>query len=328
MAIDDLFVQQQFGTVTGMVGVNPAFGGHSGYYPGLGKVIGGKIYQELLNSEPAISTNVVVAVLETPKVFDFFTSPTAAQLKETYKNIFTRQYDAITGLKYGLNITTNEDYRIGASMDSYQVITGVRAEKTTVNYSFTDKYGSVIQEFLMFLTRLTGKDEYTQKPALIEALHRDGKTHDEIVQAVHKYGYLSNVRTGKFLYYETDHSGMHVHRAWVVVNHFPNTTTGIIESKSSLKEDGTLSILEVPMAGITVYNEPDILFMAKEHLNASLNSIGKRHGATNSGADQYSRDSLTTIGVDSRNSAVYIASETNPGETSRFDTFFDGIAIR
>jgi hypothetical protein len=208
--------------------LDPTYGGQEGWAPR---------YTQWISNQAYVRRNVICIVLEAPKFFQFMPNPTV--WVQVLKSLMETQTRTIEGLNATLEVET-QDHPIGGSGEVQHEYTNVKRTPSEPVITFVEKYGIPITTFFYNWITYGLMDAESKYPSVITL--SGAKLTD----------YLADMYSMTCLFIEPDPIHQHVMRAWITANMFPRTS-GEIEAKRDMTEEGEQLILSIPFTGLSQF---------------------------------------------------------------------------
>lgn len=205
------------------------YGGQFGWSPDLTQWVSNQAY---------VRRNLVCILLEAPGFFQYMTNPN--KWVESLKALVELHPKTIDGLKGGLEVET-EEHAVGGAGEMQEEVVNVKRERSSVTFTFTEKYGMPIQTFLYNWITYGIMDPDT-KYALVSTVGSNVPTD-----------MLADMYSMTCLFFEPDPTHKKVIKSWITTNMFPKGT-GEIEGKRDLASGTELSELSIEFGGISQFN--------------------------------------------------------------------------
>lgn len=218
-----------FGRDLNQPALDPTFGGQLGYAPNL---------PEWVSNQAYVRRQLIPILLEAPKFFQLMPEP--QKWIDTLKAIMELHCRTIEGLNAGVTLEFDE-HPVGGAGEMQQEVTDSKRARSEPVFTFVDKYGMPIQNFLyQWLTY--GIMDPDTKFALINTLSGNKPTD-----------MLADMFTCSMLFIEPDPQHQKVVKSWIVCNMMPKSTGEII-GKRDLTAANEISNLSVEFTGISQFN--------------------------------------------------------------------------
>lgn len=206
------------------------YGGQHGWSPNL---------TEWVSNQAYIRRNLIPVLLEAPRFFNLMPQP--EKWVETLRSLIELHCKTIEGMSSGLEVET-EEHAVGGAGEMQQEVTNVTRARTNPSFTFIEKYGRPVQNFLERWIEY-GLMSADSKYALINTIH--GNTSPKRPTDM-----LADWYSATVLFMEPDPTHSRVLKSWVTTNMYPKGTGEII-GKRDLTEAGELLTLTLEFTGLT-----------------------------------------------------------------------------
>jgi len=214
------------------------YGGQFGYMPIIGGVDkSGKPIHEWMYNQPYLRRDLIVIVLQTPRMFDLF--PNASYWHGAIKALWEVHFKTIDGLNSSLTAEFAES-EMGLSGASLEDVSNVEREKINLSASIDEKYGNPVEVLLDVWMRYGMMDPDTKDP-LISRLDPNNKIG----------AYTPEWKTCTLLAIEPDVLNQRPIHAWLVSNVMPKANPEIIGKKDK-KSSRELKNMTIDFTGFAL----------------------------------------------------------------------------
>lgn len=187
----------------------------------------------IVNSTPHVSNNLIVRVLASPKGFNDL--PNSEVWHGAWKALFELHPKTVTGLLKTL-VPTWSDTEFGGSGEMIEVPTGMKRDKSEVQFSLNEKFGLPFTHMLEQYHRMFIMDEETKHPGI-------AMIKDDIPDGLLDY------YTWTMIFIEPDRYLQFSQRAWIIANMAPKVSA-TQESKRDKTGDQALLDIDITMSGV------------------------------------------------------------------------------
>lgn len=202
------------------------YGGQNGYAPNL---------VEWVSNQSYVRRNLVCLLIEAPRGFQYMPDPDF--WVRALKAMVERHARTIDGFSSGLEVAVAETAVSGGG-EMQQDPTNVTRARSNPSFSFVDKYGRPIQNFVHeWITNLIG-DPDSKVPNIAT------------IETVRPSDLLADMYAATMLFFEPDPTHSTVVKAWLTTNMYPRMT-GDITGKRDLTSDGETSEFTVDFTGVS-----------------------------------------------------------------------------
>jgi hypothetical protein len=188
-----------------------------------------------VSNQAYVRRNLVCILLEAPKFFQLMPEP--QKWVDSLKSLFELHARSIEGYNAGLTATFDE-HAVGGAGEVQHEITNMVREQSKPTFTFVEKYGLPIFNFLHSWMQYGMMDPDT-KYAMVGTLAGDRPSD-----------MLADWYTATILVFEPDPTHRKVVKAWVTTNVMP-TTTGDYIGKRDLTTASELSELSIEFTGLS-----------------------------------------------------------------------------
>lgn len=202
------------------------YGGQNGYAPNL---------TEWVSNQSYVRKNLVCLLVEAPRGFQYLPEP--AFWVGALKSMVELHAKTIDGFSAGLEVEVAENAVSGGG-EMQQDPTNVTRARTNPSFSFVDKYGRPIQNFIYeWITNLImDPDSKVPNIATLGTL----KPND----------LLADMYGATMLFFEPDPTHSSINKAWLTTNMYPKLT-GDITGKRDLTTAGETSEFTIEFTGLS-----------------------------------------------------------------------------
>lgn len=190
---------------------------------------------EWVSNQAYISRQMVVIAMEYPKGFDYL--PNSAAWKFAYKQLIEVHAKSVTGFSSGLEVDTAET-NVSGGGEMQMDPTNVKRQRTEPVFTWIDKYGRPIQNFLHDWITMLIMDPDSKVPGITT------------LPGIQLRDLLADIYGGTILAYEPDPTGTIAAKAWLSTNFYP-LMTGDITGKRALTDPGEQSELSIKFSAVT-----------------------------------------------------------------------------
>lgn len=209
------------------------YGGQFGWAPDLTQWVSNQAY---------IRRPLVCILLEAPRFFQLMPNPTV--WVQTLKSLFELTPTVIEGMNATIEVEW-ADHPVGGAGEIQQEVTDVKRTRSEPAFTWIEKYGRPIQNFLQQWITYGMMDPET-KYAMIGTLSKaSGVTLPSDL--------LADWFTASALFYEPDPTHTKVVKSWVTTNMMPKGTGEII-AKRDLNTASELTTLNVTFSALSQFN--------------------------------------------------------------------------
>jgi len=219
-------------------------GGQFGYAPNL---------KEWVSNQAYVRNNHTGILLEAPGFFKVMPNP--EKWVESLRALVELHARSIEGLNAGLTVETDE-HPVGGAGEFQQEIIDVKRARSEPSFTFIEKYGMPIQNFLKSWITYGLMDPDSKYP-LIGTLPNSGSVPNDM---------LADWYSMSCLFMETDPTHQFALKSWVTTNMFPKGTGEIIGKRDTTASKEILT-LTVEFTGISQFG------MGGDGTNAFAQSI-------------------------------------------------------
>jgi hypothetical protein len=202
------------------------YGGQQGYAPNL---------VEWVSNQHYVRRNLVCILIEAPRGFNYMDD--APAWRGALKAMVEVHAKNIEGFSAGLTVDAQETAVSGAG-EMHQDPTNVTRARTEPTFSFVDKYGRPIQNFLHDWITMLIMDPDSKVPGI------------STLPGVKPEDLLADMYGATMLFFEPDPTHTIVSKAWLTTNMFP-MSTGDIVGKRDLTSAGDVSELSIKFSGVS-----------------------------------------------------------------------------
>jgi hypothetical protein len=202
------------------------YGGMSGYAPDL---------TEWVSNQSYVRRNLVCMLIEAPKGFQYLQDP--AFWVGALKAMVETHAKTIDGFNAGLEVEVSETPVSGGG-EMQQDPTNVTRARSNPSFTFVDKYGRPIQQFLHEWIRSLIMDPDSKVPDIATL---SGQRPADL---------LADMYGATMLFFEPDPTHTKVAKAWLTTNMYPKGT-GEITGKRDLSSAGEISEFTIEFTGLT-----------------------------------------------------------------------------
>jgi len=192
-------------------------------------------YLEWSNNQAYVSRPLIPILLEAPRLFTVL--PSSEKWIGSLKALIEQHARSIDGLEQTLTVDT-DSHPFGGAGEEFEEFVNVTRARSTIRFSFVEKYGRPIQTLLDYWIRYGMMDPET-KFALIGTLA--GDVAEDL---------LVDWYTMTCLFIVPDPIHKNVDKAWLVTNMFPKGT-GDITAKRDLTTSQEILNLDIEFTGIS-----------------------------------------------------------------------------
>lgn len=222
-------------------------GGQHGYAPDLSAWVSNQAY---------VRRNIVPVLLEAPRFLQLMPEPDkSVQILKSLVELHPRSID---GLNAGLRVDF-DDHPVGGGGEIQEEVVNVTRERSVPVFTYIEKYGLPIQNFMSMWIKYAMMDEDT-KYALIGTL--TGEKPDDM---------LADWSSMTCLFYEPDPTHRKVIKSWVITNMMPKSN-GEVTGKRDLVSPSELQTLTIEWTGIGQYGLGTNVFAQRILDSISLNN--------------------------------------------------------
>lgn len=202
------------------------YGGQNGYAPNL---------VEWVSNQAYVRRNLICLLIEAPRGFQYMDDPDF--WVSALKSMVERHARTIDGFQAGLEVAFAESPVSGGG-EMQQDPTNVTRARSTPSFTFVDKYGRPIQNFIYeWITNLI-MDPDSKVPNIAT------------LPGVRPSDLLADMYSATMLFFEPDPSHTTVSKAWLTTNMYPRVT-GDITGKRDLTTEGELSEITIDFTGVS-----------------------------------------------------------------------------
>ncbi len=209
--------------------LNPSYGGQFGWAPNLA---------EWTSNQAYVRRNLIAILLEAPQFFQLMPEP--QKWVQCLKSLVELQPKRIEGLNAGLKVET-ATHEVGGAGELQDEVVDVKRDRSEPIFTYTEKYGMPIQNFLYNWITYGLMDPDT-KYAMVGTLDLDRPTD-----------MLADWYSMSVLFIEPDPTHRYVQKSWVTTNMFPKGTGDII-GKRDLTSASEVLELNVEFTGISQFS--------------------------------------------------------------------------
>ncbi len=218
------------------------YGGQFGWAPDLTQWVSNQAY---------IRRPLVCILLEAPRFFQLMPNPNV--WVQTLKSLFELTPTVIEGMNATIEVEW-ADHPVGGAGEIQQEVTDVKRTRSEPAFTWIEKYGRPIQNFLQQWITYGMMDPET-KYAMIGTLSKaSGVTLPSDL--------LADWFTASALFYEPDPTHTKVVKSWVTTNMMPKGTGEII-AKRDLNTASELTTLNVTFSALSQFNLGSNVFAQK-----------------------------------------------------------------
>lgn len=207
--------------------------------------------QGIVNSTPYVSNNLIVRVLASPKGFNDL--PNAEVWHGAWKSLFELHPKTVTGLIKTL-LPSWDGTEFGGSGEMIEVPTGMKRDKSEVQFALSEKAGLSITHMVESYHRMFIMDEETKHPGI-------ARIKNDIPDSLLDY------YTWTMIFIEPDRYLQYAQRSWMIANMAPKTSAAQ-EGKRDKTNDQSMLDIDLTMSGVAQIG-PAVDAVA----NAILNSM-------------------------------------------------------
>jgi hypothetical protein len=200
--------------------VDVRYGGQNGYGP---------VLTEWVNNQAYVAKQMVCLLIEAPRGFAFLPDPDF--WVGALKALVERQPKTISGMQRGLKVETVENAVSGGG-EMQQDMIDVKRDRTVPSFTWIEKYGRIIQNFLeQWITNLLADPD--SKIAMVATL-----------PGVKPTDMLADIYSCTCLFFEPDPTHTKIMKAWLTTNMYPLGTGDITAKRelSSAMESGEITV--------------------------------------------------------------------------------------
>lgn len=224
---------QAFGNGATAPMLDVTYGGQFGWAPDLTQWVSNQAY---------IRRPLVCILLEAPRFFQLMPNPSV--WVQTLKSLFELTPTVIEGMNATIEVEW-ADHPVGGAGEIQQEVTDVKRTRSEPAFTWIEKYGRPIQNFLQQWITYGMMDPET-KYAMIGTLSKaSGVTLPSDL--------LADWFTASALFYEPDPTHTKVVKSWVTTNMMPKGTGEII-AKRDLNTASELTTLNVTFSALSQFN--------------------------------------------------------------------------
>lgn len=224
---------QAFGNGSTAPMLDVTYGGQFGWAPDLTQWVSNQAY---------IRRPLVCILLEAPRFFQLMPNPTV--WVQTLKSLFELTPTVIEGMNATIEVEW-ADHPVGGAGEIQQEVTDVKRTRSEPTFTWIEKYGRPIQNFLQQWITYGMMDPET-KYAMIGTLSKaSGVTLPSDM--------LADWFTASALFYEPDPTHTKIVKSWVTTNMMPKGTGEII-AKRDLNTASELTTLNITFSALSQYN--------------------------------------------------------------------------
>lgn len=224
---------QAFGNGSTAPMLDVTYGGQFGWAPDLTQWVSNQAY---------IRRPLVCILLEAPRFFQLMPNPSV--WVQTLKSLFELTPTVIEGMNATIEVEW-ADHPVGGAGEIQQEVTDVKRTRSEPAFTWIEKYGRPIQNFLQQWITYGMMDPET-KYAMIGTLSKaSGVTLPSDL--------LADWFTASALFYEPDPTHTKVVKSWVTTNMMPKGTGEII-AKRDLNTASELTTLNVTFSALSQFN--------------------------------------------------------------------------
>lgn len=202
------------------------YGGQHGWSPNLSEWVSNAAY---------VSRPLITILLEAPRMFSVM--PDSQKWIASLKALFEVHAKSVDGLTQTLSVDT-DTHPVGGAGEVQTEVTNVTREKSSVKFSWTEKYGLPISTLLSYWIRYGMMDPET-KFALLGTMNKS-----EVKDL------LPDWYSATCLFIEPDPLHKKVVKSWLVTNMFP-LSSGDLTSKRDLTSGQEILNLDIEFASLS-----------------------------------------------------------------------------
>jgi hypothetical protein len=207
--------------------LNPQYGGQNGFAPNLAEWVSNQSY---------VSRPLVCLLVEAPRGFQYLPDPQF--WVSALKSMVELHPKSIDGFAAGLSVDVSENNAVGGAGEMQQDPLNVTRARSNPSFSYIDKYGRPIQNFVSeWITNLI-MDPDSKVPNIA--------TSGRLKPA----DLLADMYGATMLFFEPDPLHATVNKAWLTTNMYPKLT-GDITGKRDLTAGGENSEFTIDFTGIS-----------------------------------------------------------------------------
>lgn len=222
---DAILGQKAFGRDATQSMIDLTYGGQFGYAPRL---------TEWVSNQAYVRKNLFAILLEAPRFFQLMPDP--QKWVSVLKSLIELHPKTIEGLNAGLKLEL-DSHNVGGAGEMQDEVTDSKRDRSEPVFTYVEKYGKPIQNFLQQWIQYGIMDPDTKYP-LIGTL--TGQKPDDM---------LADWYSCSVLFVEPDPTHRKVVQSWVVTNMFPKGT-GDIAGKRDLTSASEVLNLSIEFTGI------------------------------------------------------------------------------
>lgn len=222
---DAILGQKAFGRDATQPMLDLTYGGQFGYAPRL---------TEWVSNQAYVRKNLFAILLEAPRFFQLMPDP--QKWVSVLKSLIELHPKTIEGLNAGIKLETDA-HNVGGAGEMQDEVTDSKRDRSEPVFTYVEKYGKPIQNFLQQWIQYGIMDPDTKYP-LIGTL--TGQKPDDM---------LADWYSCSVLFIEPDPTHRKVVQSWVGTNMFPKET-GDITGKRDLTSASEVVNLSIPFTGI------------------------------------------------------------------------------
>jgi hypothetical protein len=216
--------------------IDITYGGQFGYAPDLTQWVSNQAY---------IRKQLICILLEAPRFFTLMPNP--AVWTQTLKSLVELLPISIEGLNATLEVDF-ADHFVGGAGEIQQEIANVTRTRSDPTFTFIEKYGLPVQEFISQWI-LFGMMDPETKTAMVSTLAGANTHNSSSIPG----DLLADWSTMSCLFFEPDVTHTKINKAWVTTNMMPKTTGEIIGKRDQNTASETLT-LSINFSALSQYN--------------------------------------------------------------------------
>lgn len=228
---------QAYGAGKQVRGLDLQYGGQNGFSPEMAAWV---------NNQQYVKRPVVATVIEAPVGFQLMKDP--QYWHNTLRALVELHPIRISGLNQGLE-TEFAETPVGGGGQIQEDLTNVRRLRSQPVFSWNEKYGMPVHNFLDGWIRGLGMDPDSKYPNVTALSNRPTDM-------------LSDMSTATMLFYEPDPTHQKVMKAWLITNMFPRSS-GDVTGSRDLTAAMETSTYDIEFTGIAQQGDAVMLFAQK-----------------------------------------------------------------